>query len=475
MIRRQLFWAAFLAAIVGLGFRRAWRWEHGGEVHTLDAETAGKNTHVFIVPTVLFWFLSLFFILFILGFGLSEGFVRYTALMADVLLILSGYNILLMIILPFLRKWFSARVCAVLWLVPAFLCYQGHILIQSIPLPRLTIYIPRTILPVIGTVWLAGFLAVWGYYIVSHNRFSSHILDTATEESDPEILAVWNRELEALEYKLPVRLLRADTPAPFSMGRTKRTRCTVLPQCSYSPEELTMIFQHELHHLQRCDVDTKVFLCLCNALCWFNPLVWIATKKAAEDLELSCDEIVTEEMNEAQRKDYSRLLLKTAAPGRGCTTCLSAAADSLRYRLKGIMNRRKRMSGSWLLSAAVFICVMCYGTVSVSNMRGSFTSLIMTPDVKISKIYDSQNQYVGQWDSTALSEELEKISLDHIAGIRDGVLEGEHIAFLLSDGRLVSVSGNAVFVNDYRQGKNHQDAYLVTNTVDWDAVYACFR
>ena len=30
----------------------------------------------------------------------------------------------------------------------------------------------------------------------------------------------------------------------------------------------------------------------CTALCWFNPFLWIAMRKSAEDLELSCDELI---------------------------------------------------------------------------------------------------------------------------------------------------------------------------------------
>ena len=59
---------------------------------------------------------------------------------------------------------------------------------------------------------------------------------------------------ERLEYKRPVLLLRGEVNAPFSMGQTKRSRCTVLPNRDYTEEELSMIFSHELHHLQRCDV-----------------------------------------------------------------------------------------------------------------------------------------------------------------------------------------------------------------------------
>ncbi|MDD3404533.1 MAG: M56 family metallopeptidase, partial [Hespellia sp.] len=76
---------------------------------------------------------------------------------------------------------------------------------------------------------------------------------------------------------------------PLSMGAFERTRITILPEQVYTEQELRLLFRHELHHIQRCDVETKVFLGFCQAFGWFFPMTWTAIRKASEDLELSCD------------------------------------------------------------------------------------------------------------------------------------------------------------------------------------------
>ncbi len=475
MIWGQIIWGLILSGLLGYAFHRAWKWEHGAEAHILFSDNYGKETFVLIPPTVLFWILLVFLIVFVSAFGLQNGLVRFAALAAEVLLLLSLYYVLLLILLPFLRKWFSARACAVLWLVPAFLSWQAHALIRTLPLPRRMIYIPRQILSVVGAVWLAGFLAIGGYYLVSHLVFCIRVRKHAEPESDEEVCAIWKHEKEALDYRLPVTLLRADVPAPFSMGQTKHTRCTVLPKHNYTKEELSMIFRHELHHLQRCDVDTKVFLCLCNALCWFNPLVWIATRKAAEDLERSCDEIVTEEMGERERHAYANLLLDSAAPGKGFTTCLSSAAETLRYRLKSVMNQRKRLTGTALLMAAVFGCVMCFGIVSVSDTRGNFTSLILDSNTEIQAIYDGNSLDSLEWDDSALREVLGEIELEHIAGLRSPVLEGEKITLVLSSGKFVTLTDQVLAVRDYHKYISITDCYMINDPVDWESLRACLQ
>ena len=64
---------------------------------------------------------------------------------------------------------------------------------------------------------------------------------------------------------------------------------------------------------------------------WFNPLMWVAMSRSADDLELSCDETVLLEENEDSRRGYARLLLSTAGESQGFTTCLSVSARALRY------------------------------------------------------------------------------------------------------------------------------------------------
>ncbi len=511
MIWIKMLIGVILAAILGWSFHRSWRLEHGPGPRVLRWGRAGKEinafpsltlefplrpgmlpehgteqcaeateldvkkTQVFMPPTFLFCILFLFLLCYLLKFGVREGLFRFAALAADLTIFLSAYFALLLLLLPLLRKWFSARACAVLWVVPAFMSWMAEdVFLLALPLPRLTLYLPRRAMAVIGAVWLAGFLAVGGYYLISHLRFRRWVLAHSEVEWDVGVREIWTQELKQMDFLQEAALLRGDVPAPYRRGRTKRSRCTVLPRRDYTPEELIMIFRHELHHLQRNDVDTKVFLCLCNALCWFHPLVWIATRKAAQDLERSCDEIVTEDMNHDERLAYANLLLDAAAPAQGCTTCLSAAAETLRYRLQSVMEQRRRLVGTLLLMAVMFGCVMCFGLVSVSDARGTFASLILTKKEKAVQDDESGVFVSGrQWDYEALYDELSEIELEHITGLRYPEQEGEQITFCLDEHTIVTLTDQVLEVREYHRGKSWPDCYLVRSPVDWDALRAC--
>ena len=104
----------------------------------------------------------------------------------------------------------------------------------------------------------------------------------------------------------------------------------------------------------------------CAAMCWFNPLMWIAMRKSADDMELSCDETVLLNADEATRKQYALLLLDTAGDERGFTTCLSATANAMRYRLRSVTKPKKRHSGALIVGAAFFILAMTSGYVALA-------------------------------------------------------------------------------------------------------------
>lgn len=462
--------ALILAGGIGYRFHRSWRLEH--RKTPPGEEEGGKETHVYVPPSSIIWILLIWLIIFALQFGLPEGLIRFASLLGQGLLVLSVYYLFLLVSMPFFRKHFSARVCATLWLVPAFLMPSLHLFLPAIPFPRLSILVPRSTLSLLFMIWGIGFVLVGGAYLLSDLLFSRWVRRMARPEADEEILALYEKERTELEYQDAVPLLRADVPAPFSMGWIPQRRRLVLPDRAYTPEELSMIFRHELHHLQRCDLDTKVFLCLCRAFGWFNPLVWIATKKAAEDLELSCDEIVTENMDAPSRRAYAALLLDNAAPSQGCTTCLSAAASTLRYRLKGVVERRRRAKGTWLLMACVFGCTLIVGIISINDARGSYASLLKERG-NIQFVSDSKYSLGQKWDIPALQAIINNLELEHVASARrDMWTNGRSISFILPDGR-ADLTEEALVINHYSVPSFFVDCYLLKSPLDWAALEAC--
>ena len=482
MIVLRMFWALFLAGMVAYTFNRSWRWEHGEPMpETLfgSDKPRTKETIVWLDPSFLPVLLLIILIMFRSIYG-SEGVDRFMSLSLDVMILISFYFILLIFLLPIFRKFFSARACATMWILPVFMFWQVHILIQNTPAPSFVIYIPSHILRLLYFIWSIGFVVVYAGKFLSHFLFRYRVMSASIPVRDSEILELFEQELNQLEYNRPVKLVQSSAvTVPLSMGTMKRTRVTVLPNQEFTKQELQFIFRHEIHHIQRGDVSNKMFFAFCQALCWFNPLIWVATRKASDDLELSCDEIVLEDMDDDKRRQYANLLLDTAGSSRGFTTCLSAAAETMRYRLKNVVAPRKRWSGTILLFIAMFLCVMSHGVIAVSNDRGSVAELITeyrtAEDIRsvyyqpegatsLSEVYDWNNEELFSYltslevDKISSGNEIQNISDHRIAVIIDknGTME------LTIDDKLLEV------YRFHHDGK--KEFYYLRSKVDWDVI-----
>ena len=105
--------------------------------------------------------------------------------------------------------------------------------------------------------------------------------------------------------------------------------------------------------------------------------MWLARRRSADDLELSCDETVLHSMDGDCRRPYAELLLRTAGDQRGFTTCLSASAGALRYRLRQVMNPCKRTGGLVVTAVAFTLLLTTMGNITVGYLPERCSTLLL--------------------------------------------------------------------------------------------------
>lgn len=364
----------FFGAVIALLFLLRWWYERK------IALSGSPDPEAFsIYQSALSQYSPKFFPIFILSFILMRAIFSGWDMAAGLQLELS---LQLLVLLPLLRRRISALACATLWLLPTLLYFPFFPGILSLSTTSyrpslLVLSVPRDVLLLLVKLWGVGAAVVLAWQIFSHYRFCRAILKDAVPVTDPEVLSLWNHAQSILRRKKPIPLLISPAVAsPLTVGLYSMV--ALLPQRDFTLEQYRLIFRHELLHIQRSDVDMKCFCMLCRAICWFNPLVWVATRRASDDLELSCDELVVYGAEESVRQTYAALLLETAGDQRGLSTCLSASASSLRQRLRGVMAPGKRTSGAVLLGLTMALLMLCFGMVTV-GMAGSGQDLVLTP------------------------------------------------------------------------------------------------
>ena len=315
-----------------------------------DADDSRPRFSSFFAAGALPFLLLVWIVLGAVMGGWALAIQSVLRLLVEVFLVIGVYYVLLLAVMPVLRKHFSARVCAMLWLLPDFLYLLNNTNQLAVAHP-LVIHLPGKLVYVLFAVWAAGAVGVLGWKILSHLRFRRQVLKDTVPVTDEETLAVWQAELaRAWVKKAKWKLVRSQSlTTPLSIGLFDRTTCVVLPARSYTPQELSLVLRHEIIHICRGDPSSKFFMVFCTAMCWFNPLMWVAMRKSADDFELSCDETVLLDEPQPVRREYAELLLSTAGDERGFTTCLSATASALRYRLKNVMAPGKKRTGAILV------------------------------------------------------------------------------------------------------------------------------
>ena len=430
------------------------------------------------------YFLGLILISILL-FNVEHAINLTLSMCFDTFLIISIYYALMSFLIGPLRKAFSAKACGLLWLVPNYLYFlQRTNSGMESDRPAMILPLPGNIADYILLIWLAGFLIYLSFQFFLHLQFRRMLLHGSYPVTDDKICTLWDSEKEKLSladkpYQL---MISPNTSTPLSIGLLEKSTVVFIPEKNYTLEEWTLILRHELTHIYRGDCFTKLFLTICTAMCWFNPLMWRAMKKCAEDLELSCDERILENASETQRRQYANLILTTAGDQRGFTTCLCTTASSLAYRLKNILHPQAKRWGGFLAAAVFLILAMSCGHIA----------LAYTEETGEEAIYQSKDPSAFRIDLISLSNENQHSTLsckdpeglaDYLSGLRVKrltgeysfsqaeqelfvwyVCEGEYYRVFIRDQILIVVPPEKSRVGDPYY---YEKAYLIDHPVDW--------
>lgn len=136
------------------------------------------------LPTMLVMYLAIS-----LAIGGREMAVQYLlGLLLRVFLLIGVYYVLLLAVMPLLRRHISARVCAVLWLLPGYLYFLTQVSSVQRADPggerMLVLHASGTLVTVLLAVWAAGAIGVFAWKIISHLRFRRRVLKDAVVVRD---------------------------------------------------------------------------------------------------------------------------------------------------------------------------------------------------------------------------------------------------------------------------------------------------
>jgi len=225
---------------------------------------------------------------------------------------------------PWLR-WFGAHNAFLLWLsVPATLLVlllpapvrriEGAAIQPLGEMPEAAPMAAPVMLPepafaldtssLLIAIWLIGavLMAAW---LVSSQRRLLRSLGRLAERPDGSFLSASDAAGPAVVGAFRPRIV---LPADFDRR--------------YSPQQQSLILEHERCHLRRGDAQFTLLACFMRTMFWFNPLVHVAWPRFRIDQELACDAAVVRRYP-GLRREYAEAMLFTqfssTQPPVGCT------------------------------------------------------------------------------------------------------------------------------------------------------------
>lgn len=245
----------------------------------------------------------------------------------------------------------------------------------------------RTVLDVLGTIWIGGgtVFIIWyiGGYFFFRNR---HLKNSRPAEEKIQ------KAVKEAKNRLGIRknfetIISQNVTSPMIMGFLKPR--LILPEENFEPETLDFILRHELTHYKRHDTLYKALLLFVNALHWFNPMVWVMRNLAGTDLELSCDSAVVNKEDLDIRKKYSEAILSCVHREKTSCTVFSThfygGTGTLKKRFKNIFNTKKRKNGAVCFAAVLALTAVLGGVFSCSAVydeptEGEIEKLLIKAD-----------------------------------------------------------------------------------------------
>ena len=145
-------------------------------------------------------------------------------------------------------------------------------------------------------------------------------------------------------------------------------RTVFLPVIADKKEE-KMVLAHEESHLRHFHIAERWGMELLKTLCWFNPFVWMASRKLVEMQEMEVDADVLSQG--ADLTEYREVLLKQVMGLDEGWVC-AFSPSFMKKRLLAMTERRKiQNSRMWLMLPMFGVALACFGLGTKSLLSGS--------------------------------------------------------------------------------------------------------
>lgn len=249
-------------------------------------------------------------------------------------------------------------------------------------------------------IWLGG-AGIFLTLTLSSYLKNIHIIGRNLAKSDANARRIYRELSASMGIKRAPRLYicrAVRTPMIYGLIRQR----VLLPEIPLAESDIRRVLSHELVHYKRRDIAVKFVALTANALHWFNPMAYIASKKLFAEMELSCDERVLKDADKEERIFYGVAMLEIVKRCRksapALTTGFNPKKKAVTQRFENILDTAKKHSGYSVIALLLCICILCTSIVGFAGeSNGKLTEKTIEAQIEIPNEtnYDILYTYTG--------------------------------------------------------------------------------
>ena len=166
---------------------------------------------------------------------------------------------------------------------------------------------PNTALIIFLCLWAVGIIITGIRNIVSQRRFTRYLMANGDYATDHEREIFYGVVKDVLKSDKNVALRKTDViTGTLVVGLIHKT--VLIPDETYTDDELRMMFRHECMHIKNKDLWIKLLIQIYCCVFWWNPFAYLLKSDLDISLEMKCDLNATKNLSDAEKLTYIETL-----------------------------------------------------------------------------------------------------------------------------------------------------------------------
>lgn len=210
-------------------------------------------------------------------------------------------------------------------------------------------------------IWLCSVIALLCCQIRKY-RFCRKALLFLSETSDTETSSAFlSRHILRPKKKAQI-IVCPLIKSPFTIGLFHPI--VVLPKPD-NPEDSPLYLMHELYHVRNYDILWKCIAFAAILIHWYNPLIYLLFYEICTVSEKRCDELVTDSLDDVQKKHYEHLIIDAAQSQTNINILLADTFSSNKRQVKERLLFMTRKQSRPVFQRIIIALVICLTALSM--------------------------------------------------------------------------------------------------------------